>query len=325
MTLLTSELRSFLKRTSYIKHSNILPVLDHLLIEPGRIIKSNLDTFCSMKITSDQSVLIEEKTLAAILTSTTDEYINIEIKDKVIIGNGKAKVSHPITDVQHYPKMPDLPDEKGFDLNQQMIDAITISGNFVSELETDNALQAVNIKDDFIAATDRYKLYYESFKTKFPNIIIQKEHVPLISQLIEPLVYCGDKRYYFVSDNITYSFAKTEDTTPDFKLLASRFNGEAEQFIINKQALIDFCNLVNSINDSRVAICKMTASGFELIDEDKPVSWPYELPGIDFKFNARTMAPALKQWPDSELRCKVVNNALVITDSDSLIAFNGIV
>lgn len=318
MILQTQQLRDFLKAAN-MKQNNIIPILDHIQIKDGYAYKSNLQTHVKYKIDADENMLINERDLRAILNTTAD---TITIANGYMIGDTKIKM--PYADPEHYPKMPEMPDDDGIGLTQDIMDALTIAKSFVSEQDIDGALQLVHMKDNWIAATDRFKLYHEAMQCKLPNVMLFREDIELISKLPDAKLYHDDNKIFVTSYGITYCFNKTEDITPKFEMIMAQYNDTDNPFIINRPDLISFCETVNSINDSRVTVCSLTKDGFSFVDADKPATMPATLPDIHFNFNARIVTQPLKALPFNELICNIVGQAIVIKDGNSTIVLYGV-
>lgn len=318
MILQTKQLREFLKWASPIKRNDLIPVTDHVSISPGSITKTNLTISCTMDIDAKENVLIEEKTLAALLNATKEETIKITTGKNISLQAGDLKITHPLTPIEQFPSIHSLPESDPIELTEAIIDSLVVAKSFISEMENDGTFKYVHMQPKYIAATDRFKLYYESYDT-LPSLVMHPDDIDLISKMDEPKLYYSEKYYSVKSGNVIYHFVKTEWVTPNFIQLKDRFNVEGTKFNIEKQDIVEFCNLANAVTDSKLAECVICSDGFGLNDTDKTIMKPMKFPDINFKFSSRTILPAVKSIPLSTFNCELIYGAIIIKEKNLLI------
>lgn len=318
MILQTKQLREFLKWASPIKRNEQIPITDHVSILNGKISKTNLAISCVMSIDCNDSALIEERTLSALLNATKEETIKVTIGKVVSLQAGDIKVTHPVTPIETFPVIHSLPDSDPFQLTEEMIDSLVVSKSFISDLENDGTFKYVHMNPEYIAATDRFKLYYESY-AGLPSIVFDPSDIDLIAKMLEPVLYDSEKYYSVQSGDIIYHFVKVEANTPNFGQLKERFNIDGIKFSIEKQLIVEFCNLANSVTDSKLAACVICSDGFGLNDTDKTIMKPFKFPDINFKFSSRTILPAIKSLPLPTFNCELIHGAIIIKENNLLI------
>lgn len=272
-----------------------------------------------MLIDATEAVLIEERTLTALLNATNYDKIKVTIGKNVQLEAAGIKVTHPLSPVENFPAIHVLPDRKPFVFNQEITDSLAIAKSFVSDQLNDQTFRYVHMKPTYIAATDRFKLYYESFK-KLPTLVFGVGDIDLVCKMTDPEIYDDDKFYAAVSGSVTYFFVKPESVTPNFDGLYTRFNEAATMKLkINKADLVEFCNLANAVSDSKLSTCVICKDGFGLNDAEKTIMKAASFPDIYFKFNARNILPAIKPLPIEVFECEVIHEAIIIKEDKLLI------
>lgn len=281
-TLHTQQLRDFIKATSYIRPDKTFPMTSYYYLDKNRIVKTNIQTFCEMIIDCDvdKPVLIDQEKIRSVLASATTETIEVVIgKDIKFKFNGDKVATQTIFDPANFSSVPLLPQLESIEVDQAFIDALSIAKNFVSVNENMPHLNFVHVNKNYIAATDGFILYHEKFDgLKFPNILLSKDEISLLQQYSTTTLYNADNRYFFKTGDFTYSFAKTENKTPDFERVITMITGSDSSFVISKSEIQSFCELANSYTGSSIPSCTLTNEQLKFIDTTgEEIVWPVAL------------------------------------------------
>lgn len=333
MQLSTQKLKEFRAATANIKQNSLYPALAYLLIKGGKIYKSSMDTFCSMDIAAEETVMLEQKGLFAFLDYSKSETITINIGKSIELTDAnKKRAELPLMDPDSFPVMPVADPEAVFSkLDKQHIDAMFISTNFASELDTATNLRFVHLKSNYISAFDMFKLYFEDFGQELPSMLLLPDEVKILSQFQEIEAASSGNNNFFKVGNFMFSFIKSEYSTPDLRALAEKFMQPGVNISIEKQELIDFCNYANTTGDSKELTCTMNEKGISMQDVNfgKTANVDMDFPGeFEFNFNSRTIIDALKVLPISFKDCTVIKSGiqtgLCVKEGKSIACFAGL-
>lgn len=328
MTIKTQLLRDFLKRTAGIKPALSIPLTDHILFKPGMIQRTNLEVSATLKAPSiTDTILVEEKSLSAVVNQTTAEEITINKDGKKIIISDGMPMSHGVTQAELFPVITAMAGSE-ITLSQEIKDALAIASRFVSDNPNTGSWNYVHMKDNYIAGTDGSKMYYETFDhTHFnlPNIVMDINDVNILNGLDECIMSDDDNHYFIRSEDYEFCFTKTEEKTPDFAtLIKHRQNTEGISFTINRNQWISYCERANSIVSDKITLSSISSVGFDLISTEKSLHMDCQIPDIIFKFNARTILPAIKALSSEIFDCSLAGQALIIKENNSIILFQGV-
>lgn len=350
------QLRDFNKYASRIQVTgNENPFLYYLkLTKEGFLTKSSTDTIFSMKLdfampqtsmfavvennSFDEDILINEKILFSVVSTTRSEFITISKKDgNIIISDGKTHPYHPIEDVKMYPQLPEVPENVDMILDGTVIKSINVAKSFAATEESQANFQAIHIKNNFIAGISFHQFYIKEFENmQFPNIVLMPNHISILSQF-EVIQYADSERFYFfkLGKELTFSFLKTSYNTPDFQRQLDMIKKlEEPHFKINKYDFVEFCQLSNMITDNSVPVCVLETK----IDEDpeknktqlilksdgknKGNVRDIQVEGIakEFVFNCKLIINSIKALPQDKFDCIVASRALIIFGEDNSFA-----
>lgn len=279
----------------------------------------------------DKPVLIDQQKLQSFLSASKDETFELSIKKELSFKDSKFTATQTIFDPANFPAVPLLPQLESIEVGQAFIDALSIAKNFVSVNENMPHLNFVHVNKNYIAATDGFILYHERFDgLKFPNILLSKDEISLLQQYSTATLYNADNRYFFNTGDFTYSFAKTENKTPDFDHILTKISSGGNSFTLDKSEIQSFCELANSYTGSSIPSCTLTNEQLKFIDTTgEEIVWPVALGNdFEFAFNSRYLLPALKALPVSELKCSMANSthkALVIKDENFICSLMGFI
>lgn len=329
--LKTSQLRDFIKATGYIRPDKTYPMTFYYYLDKNRIVKTNIQTFCEMVIDCDvdKPVLIDQQKLQSFLSAAKDEDFTLSISKELKFSDSKFSATQALFDPANFPAIPLLPQLESIEIEQSFIDALSIAKNFVSTNENMPHLNYVHVNKNYVAATDGFILYHENFEGQsFPNLLLSKDEISLLQQHTTATIYNADNRYFFKTGNFTYSFAKTENKTPDFERILTIISAEGLEFLLDKSEIQSFCELANSYTGSSIPSCVLTNEKIKFVDTTgEEIIWPVALGNdFEFAFNSRYLLPALKALPASELKCKMITanqKALVIKDENFICSLMG--
>lgn len=306
------------------------PMTFYYYLDKNRIVKTNIQTFCEMIIDCDidKPALIDQQKIQSFLTATKDEDIMLTISKELKFSDSKFSTTQSLFDPANFPAIPILPQLESIEIDQAFIDALSIAKNFVSVNENMPYLNYVHVNKNYVAATDGFILYFERFENSFPNLLLSRDEISLLQQHSAATIYNADNRYFFSTGNFTYSFAKTENKTPDFDHVIKHISIEGPEFTLDKSVIQSFCELANSYTGSSIPSCVLTNEQIKFVDTTgEEIVWPVSLGNdFEFAFNSRYLLPALKALPVSELKCKMITanqKALVIQDENFICSLMG--
>lgn len=331
MKLIASQLRDFIKASSNIRPDRTFPGTSYFYLSRNRIVKTSIHTFCEMEIECDIEipVLLEQQKLQSFLSATKNDILTLSIGKNITYSDSKLTATQAIENVSIFPAIPTFSDVEAIEIDQEFIDAISIAKNFVSDNENAAALLNVHVKDNFVAATDGFIMYYETLPgEKLPNIILSKDEISMMQAYSSGSLYDTENRYFFKSGKFTYSFTKTENKTPPFERIIEFTNAAGNDFVINKAELQSFCELSNAYTGSLIPSCILTGAGLKFTDTTgEEINYPLTIDAdIEFSFNSRYLLPALKALPVAELKCSMITHpqkALVIKDENFICSLMG--
>lgn len=324
MKLQTNQLRDFLRRSTGIQPSSTYPITDHILIQPGKISKTNVEVSCSMNIEGGETILVEEKTLAAVVNNTNNMEVTITDKGKkVTIDDAYMPLSHAVTDPTLYPQIPSLPESIPFLITPEISSSLSDALKFVSDNPNTGPWRYVNVCPDHIAATDGTRMYYDKVDSGL-SLLLSDNMVKVISSLKECKLYDDERHFFIAADGIIFSFTKIEGNSPDFNSLINHFSSnKGESFIIEKSVFTDFCERVMAISSSVPALCEINNKGLKLINAEKDASYNIDLPDISFKFSPKVLLPAIRVIDVDDLLFTQSGKALVVNQSSKTYLFQG--
>ena len=212
MLIKTQLLRDFIKRTSGIKPALSIPLTDHILFKPGLIQRTNLEVSATLKADIKDTILVEEKSLSAVVNQTTAEEIEIkQDKKKIIISDGMP-MSHGITQAELFPVIAPMSGPE-VSISQEIKDALFIASRFVSDNVNTGSWNYIHIKDNYVAGTDGSKMFYETFDhshMNLPNIVMDVNDVNILNGLDECILSDDDNHYFIRSGDYEFCINKTQ-------------------------------------------------------------------------------------------------------------------
>lgn len=308
MKLLTSELKQFKSRSSFIKQTNIMPILDYLKFDKGAVTKNNLGSFITQEINCDGSFLIHERVLMNLVDNTTAKEIEVIIGEKNIkISDGSTTLTSPTDNIDLFPKN-DKADGEVTTIPEGVMESIAIASKFIVDEDLIQVKMFVFVGNGYVCGSNGVIAYIEKIKDKTPNMVLPKDVVSAIGKYGE-VDFSENKSYYFFSSgNCKIGFSKPEfkfyDMTPFGKIPEN-----LPAFSAEKSEIIKFNDICLSSSPSKDKTSSMNLNGklhLERIDSDFgiEVSKDVEAQGEaahKFNFNPSQLNTLLKFVPDEML------------------------
>lgn len=325
----TNSLREFQKRASVIERNTLLPVLSNLKIEVDEVClvtKSSLNVVCCGQVVHEggkQSLLVDERILFSLLSTTSAEWLTIERDGKgLLLSDGKDKISLSTEPVENFPPNPEYDSEaESFMLEKKHIEAITIGRSYVVDSETSGTKQFVHMRGSLIFAIHDNFFYINNSFENLPDAMFTPEETAIIAQH-EKLQMAQTERHLilFADDGYTFIFTKPEGSTLNAEGLLSRIVTPGKNFSILKDELVNFCNLANTVSESPVATCTMSQDGLfvKLQMNDKNYERNNHRLVVcegevgEFNFNSRLITSALKAIPYGTVQGKTLQNNMIL-------------
>lgn len=319
--LQTKELRMFKPFAANIIPNRILPIFSYLKFDGGTVTKSNMESFVSMKTTSEGSFLLDENVLMSFIDDIESDTIDVDIKGKsAMLSDGKEKMKCPAEDVINFPA---IANGAGETLNfpSTILEQIKIASNFTLEVSNSPYTQCVFVGKGLVAATSGFIAYTKKVEGDLPDIVIEKNAVSSIKNFDHLEFSQADNYQFFKNGIFKFGFSKTETAFVNM-LPFSQVPHEGGEVSIDKNEIIKFCDkctsacqgrpLSVSIEDGKLT---MTDSAYE-IDYEKPLS--AKLP--DFVFNPVFMSKLLKSVPDTMVTFLKSGNKCYVTGDSGFVS-----
>lgn len=260
----TSELKKFFDYARPIKESRLLPIYQYVKLvcqgDSAILCKSNGHSFvvCQVKAEFKKNItlILEEKKLSGIAINDKKKEITIsEEGNAILITDGSVKLRHQKQE-DVYPIIQPKTDNESTTFSTEILAALYVARNHGKPIDDPSVrpwMSYVHIaqvnKKSYIVGTNGMISFFKSFKEKLPSLCLDYETIAAIKQFSE-VTYSRIGNYdYFESGIVSYGFIKSESTVPDFTPLLEKFKSN-DYLIVNKQSIIDFCQLVIRINSS---------------------------------------------------------------------------
>ncbi len=323
MKIKVSELKSFKSNASFIKQTNILPILGYLKFDEGCITKSNMGCFLTQEVEGmDESFLVDEKILMNFIEFSAAPEIKITKKDKMVtITDGNSKVTCQTDDIINYPKH-----EKEFNdavvLDNDTMCAIQIASNFIMTDPQQPFKSHVFIGKGNVAGSNGFIAYISTLSNPVPEIILSKDTAAAVGRLHIASYATAGRWDVFKADKCTYGFIKPE--LPFFDLSVFGVYDKSEQsFVVNKTDFIRFNDMCLSSTPTKNIIASFQIQEGELkldmkdsdydVSVSKGLSTSGEMEG-SFKFMPYNMNQLLKSIPSSDITFTKGKDRYIISD-----------
>lgn len=342
-----ADLREFKNRSAKIKPNTILPILAYIKLEfknsKATLTKSSLNAFIQhqLKVKSKKEgvILLDTKTLFSLVDSSSGEEITIEVDGKkVILDDGATKVRFQAMDADTFPAVPENNAEEKFVFSQETIEALHLSKVNTDAASPNQFFSHIHMyskgKTNYIFGTNSTVIYYRQFSDKLPSISLDRESVDIITSYKE-VVYTSSGNYnFFDTGNSLYAFIKVDFKASDITTIIAG-NSDEVNFKFERKKMIEFCNLILSLDPSRVTyLCiedagkKSIALRFSNTDVDLSADRFYEVEkNATIKeswFSAGNMVNLLKDLPYDELDFNFTKGNLYFKTSEDA-DFTGVI
>lgn len=332
MILKTLELRKFFSNASTIKSNGLMPILDFVRVDNNKIIKTNLNAYIIMDITpTNETLLIDEKILNAIVKVTTSDTINVTAKgDKVIISDGVNKMSFLLSAEEHYPEFPDSEKEGEVVLPKPVLDAIGMAAKNVSVNNVAVSFNYVNVAHGYVAGSDQVRLYTHSFNN-LPTLLIDTLAANIISQFGEVKYYQRGNYDFFHVGSFLFGFIKSVGTPIDFNPFLSE--AQKEEYVeLFTHEIYNFNDIFMASSGSAEVTFNFKDDKLSFHDVDRSVSNEITLsmegnhkPNISFL--PRNLTSILKSIGSEKIRMSPLKNNPGVSfwneEDEGLMAFLG--
>jgi hypothetical protein len=328
MKIKTAELRKFKSNSSFIKQNSILPILGYLKFDGGTVTKTNLNSFIIQGIDFKGSFLVDENILMNFLNFTNSETIDISVKEnRVIISDGKTKVSSPTDDVNVFPTTSSSVDEK-VPVSNEVFCAIRVASNFVDALDLPDIRSHVFVGEKSIAGCNAFIGYVENFKDKLPKMVLSKEVATVIGKFNEADFSENETYVFFETNNCMYGFVKPTYPHADLSRV-SQYDSKGKSLIVDKEEVLSFTDMCISSTKTKGLLATMSVKSGKMnlemkdadfqVDVNKTFDVNGTMEGV-FNFNPELMSRMLKNIPETEVSLYPSDKACHVTGDSGFIS-----
>lgn len=265
VTITVKEIRNFITKSSAIGDSNALPIYSYVKLvckkDRSYFIKHSGSKFVVFDIDADfkteQTLMIETKPFFGFVKATKGTEIKITLEGNNILLNDGSK--RPLTCQTTKDVFPRIPDHSGvdkFEISQEVKQSLVIAKNHTLPYVDTDSMRPWNtyihirpIKDIFYVIGTRGEVtYYQGFKEPLPEISIEPEVISALKDIPHCTYYSVENYDYFELLGTLYGFIKSEGKcAAAVDNVLENFTSE-DSFEVEKQPIIDFCELVLSVN-----------------------------------------------------------------------------
>lgn len=285
MKIKVSDLKDFFKKSNKIKSNGVLPIYDYLLFECDKdtvsITKSNGNMYCQHTVEEDNSeterLLVEEKRLSALVNNAKGEFIYFTVKGKkVVIKDAANEIKLEAVGDVNLNAFPTFPGSEGAErvsLNPDVISALFEARNFTSIVESNMHFVYTHKKEkNFVVfATNMHILYMRKFNEELPEMALSPEVCSIICQFQHLEYYTAGNYDFFNTGSTVYGFIKTDYKAPEYLPIIKSID-PGQTIKINREELLSFCKLVNSLAVSKFPVLRFDDAEEALLvhyDEDE--------------------------------------------------------
>lgn len=319
--MLNSKLLPLVKKANQVS-SDIIPVLECLLINEGELIASNLSTSLIQKVPFEGSFLVPAKQLQKILMKlpkTANVVLHGQEKKSCVQVDGKDKFFFNDLDfTQEFPKPPGGESIGKGNLTQTDVDRIHQAAKYCSTDELRPAMTGIFL-DGNIAASDGHMLYWTAMSGSVPeNFILKKEVLKILkgSYQLESfgahvvLDNGEDKIYTRVIDERypDYKNVIPEETTTRAVIVDDLLNLVEQALIqanpVTKQVILDFNEKGLEVESHDIDFGHAFKDSFETKITGEP---------LRIAFNGGYLSKILKDVKDPSISLGQANQAAIFS------------
>ena len=330
MKIKTSELRSFLSAGGHIKTNNILPILQYIKFDNGRIIKNNLSEFIVYETSFAGSILVEERLLSNLVSVAVSEYIEIsKLKNRVVLTDGSNTIEHQYEPQENFPLNEEPTSEGEYELTPDDLLQIGICSDFCHENHILVQHHHLYITDGEIFASNNVVAYFKKTNSKMPTVQISKPNAKKISALKTAVFSQNDSYMFFVSDNIKYGFIKAAGLTSLKMGQYMNVDSSDHVFTVDRSEFVNFSNICTTSTPAKIIRCNLSLEKeylkLSMVDDDYSVSVNKTLKATGsvegvFCFDPNQMNRLCKSLPDQLLTFHQFPKKYLVTGQSGFVA-----
>ncbi|HYK57483.1 MAG TPA: hypothetical protein VEV15_13535 [Flavisolibacter sp.] len=331
----TSEVKTFLKRSSKIKPSVLIPVLENIKLQcvgdSATMTKSNINAWCIHEIEADfkenQTLLLNEAFLSAFVAGAAEELISIKKEgDNVVLSCGKCNASFAWEDPAVYPTPPEANKDNGSTpIPAEVLYSIRSALSIV-DTKIDNSycrcyVSFLNGKTEVFSTFSGHAFYLKRIDSRFPRLVLSPEDGSIITMYEEVVHYQANNYDFFDCGKTTYGFIQSTYTAPNYAPAYRNVDNKCF-FEVNRTEVVQFLELVlktTPVLYPGVRICDNGLLGvlFEHSDEHYRISLKREVDSTkDYvvegaHFDARLLLLVLKAMDSEAIRISPVGSSSV--------------
>jgi DNA polymerase III sliding clamp (beta) subunit (PCNA family) len=269
-----SELKIFLSKSSHVVPAGTMGILEFVKItcegDVATLTKTNLNSFVvhqvEAKFTKNFVLLVEFDILVkAAKSSQTELKISFKEQKSEKVPSGKVRVvtiedGHLINlksmsdDENLFPVIPSPKKDEVVDMTQEMIEAMFLSSTAALDVKGgltlfQNYVHIVNVnkKRSYFCGFNNTIMYYKSFKSMVPSMVLEQTTCKAIKGYTSLQWYSGDKYNFFDAGKTLLGFIQTEVKAPDFMQIINTME-DSKSFTIDRKSMIEFCDIAIGIN-----------------------------------------------------------------------------
>lgn len=286
ITIKTSELREFIRRTGGIKTGNVLPILSYWKLccsgNEGIITKTNLNAHCAHSVDvecqGDYSILLDERMIVALVKSTKSDMLLITLEEsRIIISDGRSEMTFSRLDAELFPSFPDSTGAESYEITSEVLYAIKAAVIIPSQEVNNQFSYCYVTKEGDVFSTNCGQVFYrKKFEQVLPTLTLSFEAGSIVTMFENARCSTVGNYDFFDCGKTTYGFAKTEYSPPPFQSILNKCQFE-EYFEIEKEDILNFCDLtLKSSPSAFFPIMELSDSGLA------GVSFKHEEPDHNF-------------------------------------------
>ncbi len=255
MKIKTADLKSFKANSASIKANTILPILSYLKFEKNKVTKNALNSFIIQDMPGATDMLVDEKTLWALVDKTHSDTIEITKTDnRVTITDGKFKPVHSAEDINNYPV---VQEQKGeWVAIGELLPDIKIASSFVDSSVMEINRSFIYVGKKRISATDANIMYYKVVDFE-KEIILRKETALTICRFSEADFSDSDSYHFFKTGSCTYGFSKPEMGFFDMSVVIVKDYNKLPSLTIDKSEIVEFNEICQGLCPAKFWLANM--------------------------------------------------------------------
>lgn len=337
-----AQLQKFFTKASHVNDTRLLPIYAYFKLECKRsgslLIKSNGTSFvvAQVEVEFDEPgvTMLETKTVSGFVNFSKGKEITITADDKNIkLHDGFREISF-LKESDNYQSIEDNSTHVKKNFSTELVQSIFLAQKHTLPV-TDKAARDwksfINVrkhgKKTLVAGIAGYLAYFKIFNESLPEIVLEPEVVSVVGRL-PYFDYSESESYdYFETNDILYGFLKPIAQRMDLSGVLEKMKS-SESFVVNRKALVTFCELVITVNDSAVAP-EVTIEddgdnvvlGFAGISGNQHATESVPVNGKNFSFSKISLSPknlltVLKDLGVEEIKVSKIPGSMIFTTEE---------